>query len=84
MERLAAVDVERGRFEAAARLLGAAEALRRVIGAPRAPVYQPQYNARLTTLRNALDEEAFTAAWEAGRAMTWEEAVAYALDENAT
>jgi hypothetical protein len=30
-------------------------------------------------VQQALGEAAFGAAWEAGRAMSWEEAVAYAL-----
>jgi hypothetical protein len=35
----------------------------------------------LTAPRRSLDEEAFATAWAEGRAMTLEQAVAYALDE---
>ena len=34
---------------------------------------------RLDSLREALGEDAFNAAWDAGRAMPWEQAVDYAL-----
>ena len=33
-------------------------------------------------LRAALSEEGFTAAWEEGRTLNWEQAVASALEEN--
>ena len=82
LEMLAAVDAETERFEAAARLLGAAASLRQLIAGPRAPVYEPDYDALQNALRTALGENAFAAAWEAGRAMTWEQAVAYGLDED--
>jgi tetratricopeptide (TPR) repeat protein len=38
----------------------------------------------LDTVREALGEEAFGAAWEEGRAMSLEQAIAYALDEAAS
>ena len=36
---------------------------------------------QMASVREALGEEAFAAAWDAGRAMTWEQAVEYALSE---
>jgi hypothetical protein len=40
----------------------------------------PQLEQIITTARSALGEEAFNAAWSEGRAMTLEQAVAYAID----
>jgi AMMECR1 domain-containing protein len=65
----------------AARLLGAAEALRGAIGLFRTP-RDEEANARLiATVRAALGEERFAASWEEGRAMSLEQAIEYALEE---
>jgi len=72
-----------GQPERAARLLGAAEALRTRIGAPLPPHRRPEYETHRAALRVTLGEAAYTAAWSAGRALTWEEAVAEALGETA-
>jgi len=63
----------------AARLWGAAEALREQIGTPMWPVDRPDYEAAVAAARAALDNEAFDAAWQAGRALSWEQAVDEAL-----
>jgi predicted ATPase len=63
----------------AARLLGAAEALREVIGAPLLPSFLSQYERILATVRARFDEAAFAAAWAEGRALTLEEAVRLAI-----
>jgi hypothetical protein len=78
LEGLAAVaTVDQG--ERAVRLLGAAEALRRVIAMPLPPVERPGHAATVMALRAALGEPTFAVAWEAGQAMTLEEVVAEAL-----
>ncbi len=64
-----------------ARLFGAAEALREKIGAPMLPNERLQYKMPLIEACAALGKVAFSAAWEEGRALTWEQAVEYALDE---
>jgi hypothetical protein len=51
----------------AARLYGAAASLRATLGAPLPRVDQPAYERGLVTLRQALGEEAFIAAWHAGK-----------------
>jgi hypothetical protein len=79
LEGLAAV-VGAGQSARAARLLGAADALRRVIATPLPPVERPSYEATVTATRVALGEAAFAAAWAAGQALTLEEAVAEALE----
>src|SRR5690606_20170706 len=53
-----------------ARLLGAAEALREAIGAPLFQPEVPRYERVAATLRAALDEATFAAAWAEGRSMT--------------
>jgi predicted ATPase/DNA-binding SARP family transcriptional activator len=63
----------------ATRLLGATEALREIIGIPLSPNQRVAYDRTVATLRAALDEAAFAEAWQAGRAMTMEQAIGNAL-----
>jgi tetratricopeptide (TPR) repeat protein len=64
----------------AARLLGAAEALREAAGAPIHPRYQGEYEQQVAAVRDRLPAAAFADAWADGRAMTEECAVALALE----
>ena len=64
----------------AARLFGAAEALRETLGAPRLAIYEEHYQRSVASLRSQLDERAWAAAWAEGRAMTLEQALTEALD----
>jgi tetratricopeptide (TPR) repeat protein len=66
--------------ERAARLFGAAEGLFESTGGGLAAADQAEYDRYLTLAREQLDESAFGAAWAEGRAMTMEQAVAYALE----
>jgi predicted ATPase len=68
-----------GQAEAAAQLLGAVERIRETLGIALPPRQRARYERRVATIRDALDEEVFTAAWARGKAMTIDEAVAYAL-----
>jgi hypothetical protein len=68
----------------AARLFGAAEALREEIGAAIWPSRRPLYEQALGTVRDALGTGAFAAAWGEGLAMTLERAVEYALQHEAS
>jgi predicted ATPase/class 3 adenylate cyclase len=79
LESLANVAFLQERRERATRLLGAVDALRESIGAPLSSDTREDY---VSAASAALGEVAFTAAWEAGRAMTWEEAIACALEVN--
>jgi predicted ATPase/transcriptional regulator with XRE-family HTH domain len=63
----------------AARLFGAAEQLRERGGVVLWPPLQMLYTQPLESVRGTLGTDAFTAAWAEGRAMTREQAVAYAL-----
>jgi hypothetical protein len=66
--------------ERAARLLGAAESLLEAIGARIWPSNRADYDRIVAAARAGLDDVAFNAAWEEGRAMSPEEAVEYALN----
>ena len=46
------------------------------------PAARENYDSRVAAARKALGEEVFAAAWKAGRAMTMDEAAAYALEED--
>jgi DNA-binding CsgD family transcriptional regulator len=78
LEALGGVLVHLEHHEEAAHLLGSAEALREETYATRFPWMEAIFRADFATARGALEEEAFEAAWAEGRAMTAEEAVAYA------
>jgi len=67
--------------EQAARLLGAAERLREEICSPLPPNSQEEFDRAVAGIRATLDGETYASAWAEGRAMTLEEAVAYALRE---
>lgn len=79
LESFAEIAQVQQQFPRAAVLFAAAGALREVIGAPLSPNEREEQEGRLAELRAALGEEAFDAAWTQGRAMTLEQAVAYAL-----
>lgn len=67
----------------AARLFGAAEAMRDAIGAPLPPVERPACEQMVASLRATLGEEGLTTAWASGRALVteaMEPAIAYALE----
>jgi predicted ATPase/DNA-binding CsgD family transcriptional regulator len=68
-----------GNAEKAARLLGASEALLEKMGLVAQAADQVEIERNEAAVREQLDEAAFEAAWGKGRAMSLEEAVAYAL-----
>jgi non-specific serine/threonine protein kinase len=70
----AVLAVHIGQMEPAARLLGAAAALRDMIGAVVALPERATYERATTTARAALGEDAFAVAWAAGQALPLEEA----------
>jgi non-specific serine/threonine protein kinase len=79
---VAGVASSQGRPVRAARLWGAAEALREASGLHLLSAFQRShydYEGHLAAARSLLDEAAWTAAWAEGRAMTPEQAVEYAL-----
>ncbi|MCX6046720.1 MAG: tetratricopeptide repeat protein [Chloroflexi bacterium] len=70
--------------EVAARLFGAAHALRQLIGAPIPPVDQVEVAQWLNRLRNTLGTENFEICWTEGGALTYEQAITLALAQWAT
>jgi tetratricopeptide (TPR) repeat protein len=85
LEGLAAILVAKGdnqkSLQSAACLFGAAQTFRNILGIPIPQVDQPYYESSLSQLRSQLKEAAVSAAWAEGRAMSVEQAVAYALAE---
>jgi tetratricopeptide (TPR) repeat protein len=80
LEGFAVLAAQQSQPERAARLWGAAEALREAIFDPMCQFERAEYERNVATARAALGEEAFAAAWAEGRKMTMEEAVEYALE----
>jgi predicted ATPase/DNA-binding CsgD family transcriptional regulator len=68
-----------GQAEAAARLWGAAEALRESLNISLAPIEVSYYDPLMDAARSKVDPEAWEVAWAEGRAMPPEKAVEYAL-----
>ena len=64
----------------AARQWGAADTLREATGSPWMPHEKRLHEPYLAAVRSGADETDWRAAWEEGRAMTLEEAIAYALE----
>jgi predicted ATPase len=62
-------------------LSGAADAVREAAGTPLRPAEREEVAMHLSELRTALGDGQFEAAWAEGRRMTWEQAVAYALEQ---
>jgi hypothetical protein len=77
---MAATLAAKGHPERAVRLLGAAAAARERMGVTTQPVYRSEEERYLDALPDQLDEATFTAAWQAGRKMSLEEAVEYVLE----
>ena len=83
LEGLAMVAGAQGQVQRSARLLGAAEGLLEAVGAPVYNYYKADpslYERTTANVRSRLGEEAFEEAWVEGRAMTFQQAVAYALE----
>jgi tetratricopeptide (TPR) repeat protein len=76
---IAAVATERGDFDRAATLVGAAEAMMERERAEWPPDERPHYERMLTRIPRALGEDEWERVRAIGRAMSNEEAVAYAL-----
>jgi ATP/maltotriose-dependent transcriptional regulator MalT len=81
LEGAASIACAQGQPVHAARLLGAAEAVRDDIGTPVSTDYRAVYEYSLETVRATLDEGTLAAAWAEGRAMNPEQAIRYALVE---
>lgn len=71
----------RGDLERSARLAGASDALWERLGLPLKPLDRAHFERHLAPARAGLSAEEFGRAWDEGRAMTTEQAIAYASDQ---
>jgi predicted ATPase/class 3 adenylate cyclase len=83
LEGFACLAAVRGETERAARLWGAVQTLHETKGIPRDTDFLAEADARISAVRSGMGEEAWEEAWRKGRAMTLDEAVSYALEEEA-
>ena len=84
IEGLAGIAFALGEPGRAACMWGGMERLREEIGAPLVPSERHHYDRKVAAARAALgDVGAFDLAWQKGRAMMLEQAIAYALKNNA-
>ena len=79
LEAFAFVALAKRNGDRAARLFGAAEALREDAAAPMMGMERPEYDAEVDRLRDQLDERAIRSAWAEGRELDADRAVAFAL-----
>jgi hypothetical protein len=81
LEGFACVAGAEGETDRAARLWGAAQALHETKSIPRDIDFLAEADARISLVRSDMGEEAWDEAWRKGRAMTLDEVVSYALEE---
>jgi predicted ATPase len=84
LERLGVVAAKHGDPQQAARLLGAASAARAEFGKESTAWEASDLKEAAAAVREKLGPEAWETAWQAGRAMAREEAIAFALDDTGT
>ena len=78
LECLAALASEAGSHREAARLFGAAGAIRGRMSIARFKAWDAGYEASVAALRNAMGQQDFEAAWAEGAALSTDEAIGYA------
>lgn len=78
-EDIADIAGRSGAPEQAARLYGAADAVRELFGMPVEATYRAEFDRDVAVSRRALGEAAFATAWAAGRRLTEAEATSEAL-----
>jgi predicted ATPase/class 3 adenylate cyclase/DNA-binding NarL/FixJ family response regulator len=78
LECLAVVAGQAGSHREAARLFGAAHAIRERMGWVRFKIYDAGYEASVAAVRDALGDNEFDSAWAEGGALSTEEAIGYA------
>jgi predicted ATPase len=83
LEFFAFIALAHGQDERAARLLGAAEALREKIKIQMSPFERIEYDKQVSDLRGRMPEKAFSSLWAEGRRMPMEQAVTFATTDTA-
>jgi hypothetical protein len=79
LECFAALAIQAGQLERTARLYGAAQALREKVGIQMTIAEQAEYEQTVAALRSRMGTAACDAAWAAGRALSMDEAVRFAV-----
>ena len=82
VEGIASLNVNQGQSERAAQLFAWTNAMRENMGDSRPPVEQASVEKDLAVIHSKIDDLEFTHLSAAGRAMTMEQAIALALEEN--
>jgi predicted ATPase/class 3 adenylate cyclase len=80
LEAFAVLAAAQDQMERAARMLGAVESLYALIHFEISAKERAEHNQAIASVRAALGDEAFAAAWAEGRIMTMEQAIVYALE----
>jgi predicted ATPase/class 3 adenylate cyclase/DNA-binding CsgD family transcriptional regulator len=78
LECLAAIACDLGSHQESARLLGAAQSSRQLLGTARFKVWDAGYEASVSKLKNAMSDNDFESCWAEGAALSTPEAIAYA------
>jgi hypothetical protein len=81
---LGAIAAGEGALDRAARLMGAAENLRRLIGVPIPPLEAPDYERRIEAMEDEMGGERFRRDWAVGRAMNFDDALTLAFGSAGT
>jgi predicted ATPase len=79
LEAVAALSVARSDLLGATRLYGAADHLRASLSIPQMPLYRSQHEESMAELKVRLEAPALAEAWGAGRELSLDQALAYAL-----
>jgi len=80
LEKLGHVALGKEDVEKAVKIFSAAESIRAAMDSAMEPFDQSEYERNIALLHENLGEEEFKKAWDQGRAMTMEQAIAYALE----
>jgi len=78
LECFGTLAVDAGSHREAARLFGAAQAIRQRMGAVRFKIWDAGYEASVAAVRDAMGQGDFDSAWAEGAALSTEEAIAFA------
>jgi len=81
LERFAMLANAHANFRRAAQLFGAASVLRKEAGTSLMPAERSEYDTELSATRAQLGTATFDAAWQAGQAMTLDQAMELAVSE---
>jgi predicted ATPase/class 3 adenylate cyclase len=84
LECIAYINIASAKNQRAARLFGAAEALREMTGSSLTPFERPEYDLAVKQLHAQMEASELKAEWNKGRSLTMEEAIQYALEESSS